>query len=138
MVVWPWGHHWWGHKALFQLVPTRMELEAPEPEGLLPVSPPGVRMLLRSALHHRAYNHRGYDRLQLQPRIPALLTRWLRGWHSSPTLPIGVHIRRLRIHRLTAQHIPPPHCWSLSQACSSRKWNCLFCLHKYLPPIAGA
>lgn len=43
-------------------------------------------------------------------------TLWLIGWHSCPSCPMGVHIRRLRIHRLTAQHIPPPHWESLSQA----------------------
>lgn len=37
------------------------------------------------------------------------LTAWLIGWQSSPSCPIGVHILRLRIHKLTAQHIPPPH-----------------------------
>lgn len=46
------------------------------------------------------------------------LTLWLIGWHSSPSCPIGVHIRRLRIHKLTAQHISCVHWESLSQA-----WN---------------
>lgn len=68
-----------------------------------------------------------------QPRD--VLTRWLKGWHSSPKFPIGVHIRRLRIHRLTAQHIPPPHCWSLSQACSLTKSYADKINNKCLPQI---
>ena len=44
------------------------------------------------------------------------LTEWLIGWQSSPSCPMGVHIRRLRIHKLTAQHSPPPHWESFSQA----------------------
>ncbi len=43
-------------------------------------------------------------------------TLWLYGWHSSPSSPCGVHIRRPLSHRLTAQHSPTPHCTSLSHA----------------------
>lgn len=61
------------------------------------------------------------------PRDPCLLspcpfthsqqsTLWLPGWHSSPSLPSGVHNRRPRSHRLTAQQVPLPHWISRSQA----------------------
>lgn len=43
-------------------------------------------------------------------------TLWLKGWHSSPSCPRGVHIRSPRSQRLTAQQVPLPHCGSRSQA----------------------
>lgn len=46
-----------------------------------------------------------------------LPTLWLKGWHSSPSTPLGTHILRPLSHRLTAQQKPNPHCTSLSQAC---------------------
>lgn len=50
-------------------------------------------------------------------------TLWLKGWHSSPCCPRGVHIRRPRSQRLTAQHVPLPHCRSRSQAWERHKGN---------------
>lgn len=44
-------------------------------------------------------------------------TLWLKGWHSSPSSPLGAHILRPLSQRLTAQQRPKPHCTSLSQAC---------------------
>lgn len=43
-------------------------------------------------------------------------TLWLKGWHSSPSCPRGVHIRSPRSQRLTAQQVPLLHCGSRSQA----------------------
>lgn len=64
-----------------------------------------------------------------------VLTLWLKGWHSSPRFPIGVHILRLRIQRLTAQHIPLPHCWSRSQAWSSTQHRANLMDNKGSPEI---
>ena len=47
-----------------------------------------------------------------------ILTLRVSGWQLSPTLPIGVQILMLLTQILTAQHMPPPHWESLSQA-----WN---------------
>ena len=49
------------------------------------------------------------------------LTLWLKGWHSSPSTPLGMHILRPLSHRLTAQQRPKPHCMSLSQACRTKR-----------------
>lgn len=52
-----------------------------------------------------------------------LCTLWLYGWHSSPSSPCGVHMRRPRSHRLTAQQRPTPHCTSLSHAWNTNTHN---------------
>lgn len=54
-----------------------------------------------------------------RPEVPVqTLTFRVRGWQLSPTWPMGVQILMLLTQILTAQHMPPPHCESLSQA-----WN---------------
>lgn len=53
--------------------------------------------------------------------ITFLPTLWLKGWHSSPSTPLGTHILRPLSQRLTAQQRPNPHCTSLSQACRTER-----------------
>lgn len=65
------------------------------------------------------FHHIGLAQQEGLPEVPVqTLTFRVRGWQLSPTWPMGVQILMLLTQILTAQHMPPPHCESLSQA-----WN---------------
>lgn len=65
----------------------------------------------------QAFCHTGLAQQEGTPGVPVqTLTFRVRGWQLSPTWPIGVQILMLLTQILTAQHMPPPHWESLSQA----------------------
>lgn len=67
----------------------------------------------------QAFHCIGFAQQEGIPEIPVqILTFRVKGWQLSPTWPMGVQILMLLTQILTAQHMPPPHCESLSQA-----WN---------------
>lgn len=97
---------------------TGMEGERREKQCSPPLSPvcPLTSNVKRTT---QVFHHIGLAQQAGIPEVPAqTLTFRVRGWQLSPTWPMGVQIRMLFTQILTAQHMPPPHWESLSQA-----WN---------------